>query len=97
MIKRIVLLSCLTASSCLFYQFKNIDTTPTSVNRQLPTKMEFCGERVPLEITDVRERLDRELIVNKNLHSATSLIIKRANRYFSEIEPILKKLKENMT
>lgn len=91
MIKRIVLLSCLTASSCLFYQFKNIDTTPTSVNRQLPTKMEFCGERVPLEITDVRERLDRELIVNKNLHSATSLIIKRANRYFSEIEPILKK------
>lgn len=92
MIKRIIFLSCLTASSCLFYQFKNVETTTNgSIVRQLPVKMDFCGERVPLEIVDVKERLDRELLVNANLHSATSLIIKRANRYFDDIEPILKK------
>ncbi len=31
------------------------------------------------------------MVVNINLHSATTLIIKRANRYFPDIEPILKR------
>lgn len=53
--------------------------------------IEFCGEKVPLQIIDVKERLDREMTVNINLHSATTLIIKRANRFFPVIEPILKK------
>ncbi len=54
--------------------------------------MTFAGERVPLEIMDVRERLERELIVNAYRHSSTILAIKNANRYFPFIE---KKLKEN--
>ena len=53
--------------------------------------MAFCNEKVPLQIIDVKERLDRELTTNINLHSSTTLIIKRANRYFPVIEPILKK------
>ena len=56
-----------------------------------PLKMDFAGEEVPLKISDVRERLDRELIVNINLHASTILAIKRANRAFPVIEPILKK------
>ena len=56
----------------------------------LPTKMDFCGETVPLHLLDVRERLDREIIINRNLHSATELILKRAKRMFPIIEPILK-------
>lgn len=51
----------------------------------------FCGEKVPMHIADVQERFDRELIINKNLHASTELIIKRANRMFPVMEPILKK------
>lgn len=57
----------------------------------LPGQMEFSGETVPLYVADVKERLDREMIINMNLHSTTTLILKRANRTFPVIEPILKK------
>ena len=49
----------------------------------------FAGERVPTEIADVRERLDRELTVNAYWQSSTVLNIKNAARYFPVIEPIL--------
>ncbi len=57
---------------------------------RIPTEMSFAGERVPLHITDVRERLDRELQINSYLHSSTLFIIKRANRWLPEFEKILK-------
>lgn len=55
----------------------------------LPDTLLFAGERVPLENFDTRESLDRELNSNAYLHSLTMLSIKRANRYFPVIEPIL--------
>jgi membrane-bound lytic murein transglycosylase D len=57
----------------------------------LPTEIDFAGEAAPLNIVDVRERLDREMVINTNLHSSTTLIFKRASRAFPVIEPILKK------
>ena len=56
-----------------------------------PTEVDFAGEKAPLHIADVKERFDRELLVNANLDASTLLIIKRANRAFPIIEPILKK------
>jgi hypothetical protein len=56
-----------------------------------PTEVDFAGEKTPLQISDVRERLDRELLINANLDATTALIIKRANRVFPIIEPILAK------
>jgi membrane-bound lytic murein transglycosylase D len=58
----------------------------------LPKSVSFCGEEFPLDNFDVRERLDKELIVNAYYHSSTIQGLKRANRYFPEIE---KALKEN--
>jgi len=55
-----------------------------------PTSIDFAGENTPLNISDVRERFERELLINANLDATTLLIIKRANRAFSVIEPILK-------
>jgi membrane-bound lytic murein transglycosylase D len=57
----------------------------------VPTEADFAGENTPLNIYDVRERFERELIVNANLHSSTIIILKRANRAFPIIEPILEK------
>ena len=78
----------------LFYQFSTIDNNRgVDVKNHvfLDKKINFSNESVPTHITDVKERLDREMIVNINFHSNTTLVIKRANRYFPIIEPILKK------
>ncbi|MFP4365475.1 MAG: lytic transglycosylase domain-containing protein [Bacteroidales bacterium] len=55
----------------------------------IPEKLEFAGEAVPLENFDVWESFDRELMVNTYWQSQTLLFIKRAERYFPLIEPIL--------
>lgn len=52
---------------------------------------DFAGEPLPMDNFDVRERLDRELIVNSYRHSSTILNMKKAARYFPVIEPILAK------
>lgn len=56
----------------------------------IPTSLEFAGEEVPLTNQIVHESLDRELLVNVYWQSQSLLLIKRTNRYFSIIEPILK-------
>jgi peptidoglycan lytic transglycosylase D len=61
------------------------------VTPPIPDQIEFAGERVPIENFEVFERIEREFIVNTYFHSLTILAIKRANRWFPVIEPILKK------
>ncbi|MCF8361637.1 MAG: lytic transglycosylase domain-containing protein [Prolixibacteraceae bacterium] len=56
----------------------------------IPDKLIFAGEPVPLDNFDVRESLDRELLVNTYFHSQTLRFMKLAPRYFHIIEPILK-------
>lgn len=56
----------------------------------IPTRIDFAGEETPLQISDVKERFDREWLINTNLPASTILVIKRANRAFPVIEPILK-------
>lgn len=55
----------------------------------LPEALSLCGEEVPLGKLDVRERLDRELLVNTYWQSNSLLAHKRAARWFPVIEPIL--------
>lgn len=57
----------------------------------IPAKVEFAGQPISLERYDMRERFDREQIVIAYNHSVSLLVIKRANRYFPVIEPILKR------
>lgn len=54
-------------------------------------KMNFAGEEAPTFMADVQERLDKEMITNMNYHTNTTLVIKRANKVFPIIEPILAK------
>jgi membrane-bound lytic murein transglycosylase D len=56
---------------------------------ELPSKLNFAGENVPMEYYDIRENLDRELLSTVYFHSQTIRYIKNAQRYFSIIEPIL--------
>ena len=75
-------------------EFVEFDELPqgNSVNAiaiELPDSMEFAGERVPLEIPDVRERLDREMHINAYWHTNTIFLLKRAHRWLPQISKIL--------
>ncbi|MDG1292094.1 MAG: lytic transglycosylase domain-containing protein [Flavobacteriaceae bacterium] len=56
----------------------------------LPDTLNFADEKISLSSPDLKERLDRELLVNTYWQSNMLLLLKRANKYFPTIEKILK-------
>lgn len=52
----------------------------------IPEKIIFCGESVPLDNPDVKERLEKALIKEMNLHGAMVLNFLRSGRYLLLIE-----------
>ncbi|NLN24863.1 MAG: lytic transglycosylase domain-containing protein [Bacteroidetes bacterium] len=56
----------------------------------IPENLKLAGEPVPLSNPDIRERMDRELLVNTYWQSNALLLFKRANKYFPQVEPLLK-------
>ncbi len=57
----------------------------------IPEDLNFAGEPVPQHDPEIRERVDREFLVNTYWQSNALLLIKRANMYFPIMEPILAK------
>ena len=55
----------------------------------IPKKVSFAGEEIILDEDDLIERMDKEFLVNTYWQSNTILLIKRANKYFPQIEKIL--------
>ena len=80
----------ITACSGVSSQVPDSVANHGSCDFELPTKLTFAGEQVPMEYFDVRENLDREILSTMYFHSQTIRYIKNAPRYFSIIEPILK-------
>lgn len=52
--------------------------------------LDFCGSKIPIEIQDVRERLEREMLLILWDRAQVILWIKRASQYFPHIDRILK-------
>ena len=57
---------------------------------EIPSEVHFADETIHLSRADLRERMDREITAFTYSHQLTLLMIKRANRYFPIVEPILK-------
>lgn len=55
----------------------------------LDRNYDFADEPLPMKNFDVRERLERELLVNAYWHSSTLQHLKNSTRYFPVVEPIL--------
>ena len=72
-----------------YLSFDHIDHITHDIT--LPEQLDFCGEEVPLDLFYVRERLERELLVNSYLHSGTLLLLKRSSRWFPVLEPIMER------
>ena len=65
-----------------------------SVNAQIslpeiPSEMTFSGESVPLHDPYIKERLEKELIINMNKHASTILILKESGRWKSYLQAML--------
>jgi hypothetical protein len=75
---------------------QNDSKAPLSVGQTLLQALKadksqtFCGETVPLNEPEVKERLERELLYALDNSDGVILWLKRANRYFSHIEKVLK-------
>lgn len=85
-----------TNSKIISEEVKNVTTNndlsgPSKViDAPIPEQIDFAGEFAPIADIDIRERLDYELTVNMYYHSKMQFYLKRANRWFPVIEPILK-------
>lgn len=104
--KILILLSIITLSGILINATKqNGESNPAKEKKaslkntsdsyivkalKIPENLSFAGERIPLERHDVKERIDRELLVNTYWQSNALLWMKRIHKYFPVIEPILK-------
>ncbi len=55
----------------------------------VPTNLEFCGERTPIEIEEVKERLEKELLLSLWGRPQVILWLKRIPRYMPLIEDML--------
>jgi len=70
---------------------KNTSETYKIKALKIPLNLTFAEEPVPIEKEDIKERVDRELLVNTYWQSNGLLLFKRTNKYFPIIEPILEK------
>ncbi|MCU0330836.1 MAG: transglycosylase SLT domain-containing protein [Candidatus Kapabacteria bacterium] len=81
-----------TLSSCI----SEVDTKPPISVQQpiatwnIPDKLSFCGESVPMHVQEVRERVEREFYLNLQSPGQILLYIKRSGRYFPMYERLLK-------
>jgi len=57
---------------------------------KLATPIEFCGEEVPLGEQEVRERLEKELLLSLWNRPQVILWLKRSTRYLPHIEEVLR-------
>src|SRR6478609_1922396 len=65
-----------------------------SVNAQIslpeiPSELTFSGESVPLHDPYIKERLEKELIINMNKHASTILILKESGRWKQYLQTML--------
>lgn len=87
-----VLTSGFVFKSDLFSAFVNYgeNSTQKVYALHLPDTLRFAGESFDITSPDLRERLDRELLVNTYWQSNMMLLLKRSNKFFPIIERVLK-------
>jgi Soluble lytic murein transglycosylase and related regulatory proteins (some contain LysM/invasin domains) len=85
-----------SATLLLSHQAVGDDEQPRSAvpsvvtSPQVPTSVDFAGQTIDLSRADLHERMDREILAFTYSHQLTMLMLKRANRIFPIVEPLLK-------
>ena len=82
----LLFLLCALAASAQIYVTEDMQFKSPSV----PQYVVFAGDTVRFNRSDLYERMDRELIAFTYSHTNSLLMLKRSDRYFQQIEPLLK-------
>ena len=97
-----VYIAAVTAAACIFViMFCGFSSGKDSTSKEyeatyagnppIPESISFCNEKISLDREDMYERYDRELTSLVYGHGNTLLMLKRANKYFPVMAPILKR------
>ncbi len=85
-----LIISCNTNSKDGNNDFDDKNFNTFISTQKLPDELTFCGEKVPLEIDEVRERAEREFYLLLQTPGQIVLYLKRSGRYFPLFEKIFK-------
>lgn len=81
----------LASNSDMAIEKKKESLVPYTVSAlTTPESVTFAEEKIDLTRYDMHERMDRELMAFTYMHATTLMTIKRANRFFPVVDPILK-------
>lgn len=83
----VIAISCMSGTSSGNVEKHELSSV---VSPDIPTTVSLCGKEVSLDREDMYERYDRELTSLAYTHGSTLLTLKRANKYFPQMAPILK-------
>ena len=61
----------------------------SKIRPHLPEFLVFAGDTIPLEEPEIRERLERELLINQYWHSNTIQWLRKSQRWFPVMDSIL--------
>ena len=93
--KRLLLLIIGMAAMCCLRAQDLYDTPQTAAFHPRPPRVPeyvvFAGDTIRFNRSDLYERMDRELLTFTYMHSTSTLMLKRSERYFTQVVPILKK------
>ena len=93
-----IILSSLLLTSATVQDAKGEDSSSNTSqflevhNPHIPENVVFADQTISFDRIDMYERLDRELTSMTYTHGNTLLVIKRANRFFPILAPILKEI-----
>lgn len=73
------------------YQSANANAVTQTEIPTVPDYIVFADDTIRFDSEDLYERMDRELLAFTFSHTTSILMLKRAPKYFPQIEPILKK------
>ena len=90
--KKSILIAAFTAFLVSLFAVPGSAQTLQVPPPRVPEFIVFAGDTIRFDRADLRERMDRELIAFTYSHNLSTLMIKRANRYFPQIEPVLKRM-----
>ena len=63
-----------------------------NVSPSVPEYVVFAGDTIRFDTPEKYERMDRELITFSYMHTTSTLMLKRSEKVFSVVEPILKEM-----
>lgn len=85
-----LLLSCKETKEVVCQQANESDYIHFLSKAKLPSQLDFCGEKIPLEIAEVRQRAEREFYVLLQQPGQIILYLKRSGKYFEIYEKVFK-------